>query len=71
MSRIAAVLDKKDDAAKYQTLFEQLRVAFQQRFVLPGGVLLSNTQTAYALALQFNLLSDDLRRRPKTCLGCC
>ncbi|HEU0296748.1 MAG TPA: glycoside hydrolase family 78 protein [Anaerolineales bacterium] len=61
MSRIAEVLDKKDDAAKYRTLFEQIRSAFQQRFILPGGLLLSNTQTAYALALQFNLLPDDMR----------
>jgi alpha-L-rhamnosidase len=61
MSRVAEVLEKKEDAAKYQTLFEQIRSAFQQRFILPGGLLLNNTQTAYALALQFNLLPDDMR----------
>lgn len=61
MSRVADVLEKKDDAAKYRTLFEQIRSAFQQRFILPGGLLLNNTQTAYTLALQFNLLPDDMR----------
>ena len=61
MSRIAEVLDKKDDAANYRTLFEEIRAVFIERFILPGGLILNNTQTAYALALRFNLLPDDLR----------
>jgi alpha-L-rhamnosidase len=61
MSRIADILDKKNDAVNYRALFEEIRSAFIERFILPGGLILNNTQTAYTLALQFNLLPDDLR----------
>jgi len=61
MSRIADVLDKKADVVKYRMLFERVRTAFQKRFVLPDGLLLNNTQTAYTLALTFNLLPEEIR----------
>jgi len=42
-------------------LFEQVRAAFIKRFVTPAGVVAGQTQTAYILALHFNLLPDELR----------
>lgn len=63
MSHIAGALGKDDEAAQYRALFEQIRAAFVRHFVLPDGSILSDTQTAYALALQFNLVPDELRSR--------
>jgi len=61
LSRAATVLGKDEDAATYRQLFERIREAFAAEFVTANGRLASNTQTAYALALAFDLLPDDLR----------
>jgi alpha-L-rhamnosidase len=61
LRRAALVLGKKDDAARYGELFEKIKRAFRHEFVTDGGRVGENTQTAYAVALQFDLLPDDLR----------
>jgi len=61
MSRIAAVLDRDQDTARFRRLFEKFRSAFQQRFLTPEGRLVGDTQTAYVLALQFDLLPASIR----------
>ena len=61
VQRAAAVLGKQDDAAGYATLVPQIKAAFQKEFVTAMGRVGENTQTAYALALQFDLLPEDLR----------
>ncbi len=61
MAKIARVLGKTDDAAKYKTLFETVRVAFQRRYVTPDGLVYPGTQTAYVLALHFGLLPENAR----------
>ena len=58
VSRIAAILNKQDDANAYQELFNNIRGAFQKEFVTPNGRLSSNTQTAYVIALTFGLVPD-------------
>ncbi|MEZ5105215.1 MAG: glycoside hydrolase family 78 protein [Draconibacterium sp.] len=60
LSEIAEILGKKVDAEKYAKLSENIKKAFQHEFVTSGGRLISHTQTAYSLALTFNLLSEDL-----------
>jgi alpha-L-rhamnosidase len=55
----AKVLDKQKDIEKYSTLYQKIRDAFNAEFVSNNGMLMSDTQTAYVLALQFNLLSDE------------
>ena len=57
--KTARVLGKKDDAAKYSALLEKIKPAFQQEYVTANGRLASNTQTAYALALAFDLLPSE------------
>mgnify|MGYP000873581216 CR=1 FL=1 len=64
LSKVAAIIGKTDDAKKYAQLSDDIRKAFQKEFVTPSGRLVSHTQTAYCLALAFNLLPEDLR--PKT-----
>ncbi|MDZ7371065.1 MAG: glycoside hydrolase family 78 protein [candidate division KSB1 bacterium] len=61
LQKAAAVLGKTEDAAKYAALHARIKKVFQDEFVTPNGRLVSHTQTAYALALAFNLLPDELK----------
>jgi alpha-L-rhamnosidase len=61
LRRSALVLGKKDDAARYGDLLAKIKGAFTREFVTATGRVGENTQTAYALALQFDLLPDELR----------
>ena len=58
LSKIAAIIGQKDDVRKYQKLASEIKEAFNKEFVTPNGRLVSHTQTAYALALAFNLLPE-------------
>ena len=60
VARAARALGKESDAALYDKLFRDVRAAFNREFVSAGGRVGENTQTAYALALGFNLLPDSL-----------
>jgi alpha-L-rhamnosidase len=61
LAKTAAVLGKKEDAAEYQALEEKIKAAFLREFVTSNGRLSSNTQTAYVLALSFDLLPESMR----------
>ena len=61
LSLIATVLGKEDDAQKYATLFNEIKTAFCRRFVTPDGRLSPPYQTPYLLALEFDLLPEELR----------
>ncbi|MDN4609861.1 glycoside hydrolase family 78 protein [Arthrobacter burdickii] len=52
----ARLLDRDDDAAKYTLLADSVRSAFASHFVTPSGLVISDSTTAYALALQWSLL---------------
>jgi alpha-L-rhamnosidase len=56
IAEVAAILEKKDAREKYQQAHTKLRKAFQDEYLTPTGRLSSDTQTAYCLAFQFNLL---------------
>ncbi|HER09482.1 MAG TPA: alpha-L-rhamnosidase [Bacteroides sp.] len=58
VSDVAAILGKNDEAAHYKELSEQVKHAFRDEFVTPNGRLVSHTQTAYTLALAFDLLDE-------------
>ena len=60
VARAARALGKTDDAALYEKLFQDVRTAFNREFVSASGRVGENTQTAYALAIGFNLLPDSL-----------
>jgi alpha-L-rhamnosidase len=59
--KAARVLGNQEDAREYAALLEEIRTAFQNEFVTPNGRIASNTQTAYTLALAFDLLPESLR----------
>lgn len=61
MQRIAHVLGKEDDAARFGELFGKIKNAFQREFVTEAGRVGEGTQTAYVLALEFDLLAEQLR----------
>lgn len=63
LARIARVLGKADDEARYRAQFERIKAAFLREFVTPAGRVGENTQTAYVLALHFDLLPEDTRRQ--------
>jgi len=61
VAKMAEVLGRKAEADEYDDLFSRIKVAFNQAFVKPDGRIEGGTQGGYALALNFNLLPDDLR----------
>jgi alpha-L-rhamnosidase len=61
LAKTAKALAKEDDVTKYSALLDKIKQAFRQEYVTPNGRLASNTQTAYALALAFDLLPANLR----------
>jgi len=61
LRKTATVLGRTSDAVYYTGLFHDIRNAFQEEFLTSTGRLSPNTQTAYALALSFDLVPDDLR----------
>jgi alpha-L-rhamnosidase len=56
-------LGRIEEANKYEQLFEDIKVAFNKRYVAADGRIQGNTQCAYVMALKFELLPDDLRRK--------
>jgi len=59
----AALLGKKDDAEYYAQLLQKVIDVFRREFVTDNGRLASNTQTAYSLALAFELLPAAQRQQ--------
>jgi len=63
MAGIARILGKEDDALRYSALSEEVREAFNKRFVNEDGTIQGGTQTSYVLALHFDLLPKEFRSR--------
>lgn len=61
LRRTALVLGKADDAARFADQLAKIKEAFRREFVTEGGRVGEGTQTAYALALQFDLLPEPMR----------
>lgn len=61
VAQAARVLGKTDEADRYAALQDRVKAAFQREFVTASGRVGENTQTAYVLALQFDLLPEALR----------
>ncbi|TYB64444.1 Bacterial alpha-L-rhamnosidase [Nonomuraea sp. PA05] len=56
LARAADVLGRRDDGERYRALAAKVRAAFAAAYVTPGGRLMSDTPTAYAMALSWDLL---------------
>ena len=63
VAKAAAALGKKDDAARFEKLFGEIKQAFIGKYVAADGTIKGNTQCSYLMALKFNLLPDELRSK--------
>lgn len=63
MEKAARVLGRRQDEARYATMFRDVRAAFRKAFVDKDAKVSGDTQTAYLFALDFDLLEPD--ERPK------
>ncbi|NND32419.1 MAG: family 78 glycoside hydrolase catalytic domain, partial [Saprospiraceae bacterium] len=63
MINTARVLGKSKDETLYRALLKNVKDAFLREYVTPSGRLVSSTQTAYVLALNFDMLPEHLRQQ--------
>lgn len=63
LRQTAEILQKKEDAEYYQNLYEQLLQNIRKEYVTENGRLVTETQTAFALALQFNITEPKHREK--------
>ena len=61
MIQTATALDKKDDVVHYTNSLKKIKDAFMREYTTSSGRLVSSTQTAYVLALHFDMLPENLR----------
>ncbi len=63
LAEIARELGRAADAARFAAMFEKVRAAFQKEWLLADGQLAVETQTAYLIALAFDLFPAEVRAR--------
>jgi len=63
LGQAACMLGRAEDEARYLRLAAEVRDAFNAEYVTPPGRVISDSETAYALALQFALLPGIQQRR--------
>jgi alpha-L-rhamnosidase len=63
LKNAAEVLEYKQDVMSYSALLTDIKKAYLEEYVTPSGRLMANTQTAYVLALYFDLLPEDKRAK--------
>jgi alpha-L-rhamnosidase len=63
MARMARALGKEQEVQRFAAMFEKVRQAFQKEWLLENGRLAVETQTAYLLALAFDLLPVNAREQ--------
>ncbi len=66
MIEIADAVGKKEDAEKFRQLLAAIKADFQRSFVQPDGKISGDSQTAYCLAICFDLLTDLQREQAAT-----
>lgn len=63
LCKAAEVLGKKEDAAAYSQLLEQIKQSYAREFITPRGRVASPTQTAHVITLMFDLVEGEQRKR--------
>jgi len=58
----AKILGKSDDVVTYSSHLKSIKQAFLKEYITPGGRAISNTQTAYILALYFDMLPQQQQK---------
>ncbi len=57
----AKVLGKNDDVTVFEAILKKTKDAYLKEYVTGSGRLVSSTQTAYVLALEFDMLPETMR----------
>ena len=63
VARAAGLLGRREDERRFESLAGEIVAAFRRRFLLGDGRLTSDSQTAYSIALQLNLVREGDERR--------
>jgi alpha-L-rhamnosidase len=63
LGQAAGILGRSEDEAHYLRLADLVRDVFETEYVTPAGRVVSDSETAYALALQFALFRNANQRR--------
>ncbi|WP_248722483.1 alpha-L-rhamnosidase [Seonamhaeicola sp. ML3] len=65
ISKMASLLGKTEDEKAYKALFENIAKAFEKEFFDENGIVKAKieTQTAYLVALYFDLLSPEIKEK--------
>lgn len=63
MADMANAINRKAEADQYRRLFENIRKAFNKKYVHSDGSLSVDTETAYALTIYVNLLDEGGRMK--------
>lgn len=63
VAKMATVLGRETEVARYAELFSRIKAAFNAAYVEADGRIEGDTQAGYALALRFDLLPEELRGR--------
>jgi alpha-L-rhamnosidase len=61
VAKSCQAVGREEEARKYEQLFQDIKAAFNKRYVAADGRIQGNTQCSYAMALKFELLPQDLR----------
>ncbi|QEG35756.1 alpha-L-rhamnosidase [Bythopirellula goksoeyrii] len=63
MAQLARMLGRTEEVERFEAMHEIVRKAFQDKWLEDDGRLAVDTQTAYLLALEFNLIPENLLER--------
>jgi alpha-L-rhamnosidase len=61
MKEMAMALDRKDDAEKYEALYQKIAAAYRTAYIHPDGSVSGDTQTAYVASLYSGIAPETLR----------
>ena len=61
MKEVSAILGYDDQAKMYESRLKKIKDVFLDEYMTPNGRLVSDTQTAYVLALAFDLIPEHLK----------
>ena len=62
MADMARATGRNEAAAEYEKLYEKIKQAFAKKYLREDGALAVDTQTAYALAFDADLIPENLRK---------
>ncbi len=63
VGKAAEVLGREQDKIRYRTLAAEAKAAFAREYITPAGRMMCDAETAYALALAFDLIPTPEQRR--------